>query len=172
MTLIEYQNDILIVDAGIQFATVGMHGVDYVIPDISYLSKKKKNIRGILITHGHLDHTGALKHILPELDFPVVYTSPLTLGLIKKSLNDKDSKQLKYKLVDPDMDILKLGAFTVEIFRVNHSIPESMGFAIHSPKGLLVTAGDYKIDHTPSIDKPADIGKISRIGQEGVKLFM
>lgn len=96
----------------------------------------------------------------------MVYTTPLALGLIRKSLDDKDNKLLKYKIVDPDMDIIKLGCFTVETFRVNHSIPESLGYSIYTPKGMIVHAGDYKIDHTPSIDKPADIGKISRIGQE------
>jgi len=87
-------------------------------------------------------------------------------------MDDKNNKQHKYKIIDPDIDIFKLGVFTVEIFRVNHSIPESMGFAIHSPKGLITTSGDYKIDYTPSIDRPADMGKISRIGQEGVRVFM
>ncbi|HMS90824.1 MAG TPA: ribonuclease J [Candidatus Absconditabacterales bacterium] len=172
MALIEYKNDIIIIDAGIEFASAEMHGVDYIIPDISYLVKHKKNIRGILITHGHLDHIGALKHVLGDLDFPMVYTTPLALGLIRKSLDDKDNKLLKYKIVDPDMDIIKLGCFTVEIFRVNHSIPESLGYSIYTPKGMIVHAGDYKIDHTPSIDKPADIGKISRIGQEGVRVFL
>lgn len=172
MTLIEYKNDILVVDAGLEFASVEMHGVDYIIPDISYLIKNKKNIRGILITHGHLDHIWALRHILKDIDFPTVYTTPLAIGLIRKSLDEKDNKQLKYKILDPDMDILKLGVFTVEIFRVNHSIPESLGFSIYTPKGLIVHAWDYKIDHTPSIDKPADIGKMSRIGQEGVRVFL
>lgn len=172
MTLVEYRNDIIIVDAGIEFASVEMHGVDYIIPDISYLVKNKKNIRGILITHGHLDHIWALKHILKDLDFPAVYTTPLALGLIRKSLDDKDNKLLKYKIVDPDMDIIKLWCFTVEIFRVNHSIPEALGYSIYTPKGMIVHAWDYKIDHTPSIDKPADIWKISRIGQEWVRVFL
>lgn len=170
--VLEYQNDIIMVDCGIQFAGPALHGVDYIIPDVNYLLNKKKNIRGILITHGHLDHIWALKHVLPVLGFPVLYVSPLALGLIKKSMDDKDIKLLKYKIIDPDIDIIKLGVFTVEVFRVNHSIPESMGFAIHTPKWIIATAGDYKIDHTPAIDKPADIGKISRIWQEGVRLFM
>ncbi len=172
MTLVEYKNDILIIDAWLEFASVEMHGVDYLIPDISYLVKNKKNIRWILITHGHLDHVWALRHILGQIDYPTVYTTPLALGIIRKSLDEKDNKNLKYKLVDPDMDILKLGWFTVETFRVNHSIPESLGYSIYTPKGLLVHAWDYKIDHTPSIDKPADIWKISRIGQEGVRVFL
>lgn len=172
MNVLEYKNDIIIIDAGMQFASAQMHGVDYTIPDVSYLVAKKKNIRGIFITHGHLDHIWALRHILPELDFPPLYTTPLPLGLIRKNLDDKSNKALKYKMVDPDMDIVKVGAFTIEFFRLNHSIPEAMGFAIHTPKGLVVVNGDYKIDHTPSIDRPADLGKIARIGQEGVKLFL
>ena len=172
MNVMEYEDDIIVIDAGMEFASDDMPGVDYIIPDVSYLVAKKKNIKGILITHGHLDHIGALKNILAPLDFPVIYTSPLTLGMIKKSLDDRDLKKLKFKLIDPDMDILKLGVFTVEFFRVNHSIPESMGFSIHTPKGLVVFSGDFKVDFTPSIDRPADLGKISRIWQEGVRLYL
>lgn len=172
MTVVEYKNDIIIVDAGLQFASFDMHGVDYIIPDISYLMSRKKNIRGMFITHGHLDHIGAIKNIIGELDYPVIHTTPLALGLIRKSLNDKDQKLLKYKLVDPDIDIIKAGCFTIEFFRVNHSIPESMGLAIHTPKGVVVHSGDFKIDFIPAIDRPADLGKISRMGQEGVKLYL
>lgn len=172
MNVLEYGNDILVVDAGMEFAGDDMPGVDYIVPDVSYLASKKKNIKGIIITHGHLDHIGGLRNILASLDYPTIYTSPLTIGMIKRTLDDKDLKKLKFKLVDPDIEILKLGVFTIEFFRVNHSIPESMGLSIHTPKGLVVFSGDFKIDFTPSIDKPADLGKISRIGQEGVKLYL
>lgn len=172
MTVIEYKDEIIIVDAWLQFASYDMHGVDYIIPDISYLLAKKKNIKGIFITHGHLDHIGAIKNIIGDLNYPIIHTTPLALGLIKKSLDDKDLKNLKYKLVDPEIDIVKLGSFIVEFFHVNHSIPEAMGLAIHTPKGMIVHSGDFKIDFIPAIDKPADLGKISRIGQEGVKLYL
>ena len=172
MTVIEYKDDIIIVDAWLEFASFDMHGVDYIIPDISYLIPKKKNIKGILITHGHLDHIGAIKHILSELDYPIVYTTPLALGLIKRSQNDQDQKKMKYKIIDPDIDIIKLWEFLIEPFRVNHSIPESMWYAIHTPKGNIVHSWDFKIDFVPAIDKPADLGKISRIGQEWVKLYL
>ena len=172
MTVIEYKDDIIIVDAGLEFASFDMHWVDYIIPDISYLAPKKKNIKWILITHGHLDHIGAIKHILWELDYPIVYTTPLALWLIKRSLNDQDQKKMKYKIIDPDIDIIKLWEFLVEPFRVNHSIPESMWYAIHTPKGNIVHSWDFKIDFVPAIDKPADLGKISRIWQEGVKLYL
>ncbi|MDR2415196.1 MAG: ribonuclease J [Candidatus Peribacteria bacterium] len=92
--------------------------------------------------------------------------------MIRKNLNDIDQKHFRYKLVDPDVDIIKVGSFLVEFFRVNHSIPESMGLAIHTPKGVIVHSGDFKIDFIPAIDRPADLGKISRIGQEGVKLYL
>jgi ribonuclease J len=108
MTVLEYENDILIIDAGMEFADDSMPGVDYIIPDISYLIAKKKNIRGLIITHGHLDHIGAVKNIISNLDYPTIYTSPLTIGMIKRNLEDKDQKQLKYKLVDPDIDVFKL----------------------------------------------------------------
>lgn len=172
MTVIEYKDDIIVVDAWLEFASFDMHGVDYIIPDISYLIQKKKNLKWILITHGHLDHIGAIKHILEELDYPIVYTTPLALGLIKRSLNDQDQKKMKYKIIDPDIDIIKLWEFLVEPFRVNHSIPESMWYAIHTPKGNIVHSWDFKIDFVPAIDKPADLGKISRIGQEWVKLYL
>ena len=172
MTVIEYKDDIIIVDVWLEFASFDMHGVDYIIPDISYLIPKKKNIKWILITHGHLDHIGAIKHILWELDYPIVYTTPLALWLIKRSLNDQDQKKMKYKIIDPDIDIIKLGEFLVEPFRVNHSIPESMWYAIHTPKWNIVHSWDFKIDFVPAIDKPADLGKISRIWQEWVKLYL
>ena len=172
MTVIEYKDDIIIVDAWLEFASFDMHGVDYIIPDISYLVPKKKNIKWILITHGHLDHIWAIKHILWELDYPIVYTTPLALGLIKRSLNDQDQKKMKYKIIDPDIDIIKLWEFLIEPFRVNHSIPESMWYAIHTPKWNIVHSWDFKIDFVPAIDKPADLGKISRIWQEWVKLYL
>ncbi len=172
MNVVEYGNDILVIDAGMEFADESMPGVDYIIPDVSYLAAKKKNIKGIVITHGHLDHIGALKNILEPLGYPTIYTAPLTIGMIKRSLDEKDAKNLKFKLVDPDIDVFKLGVFTLEFFRVNHSIPESMGLSLHTPKGLVVFSGDFKIDFTPAIDKPADLGKISRIGQEGVRLYL
>ena len=172
MTVVEYENDILIIDAGMEFADDSMPGVDYIIPDISYLIAKKKNIKGLIITHGHLDHIWAVKNIISNLDYPTIYTSPLTIGMIKRNLDDKDAKNLKYKLVDPDIDVFKLGIFTLEFFRVNHSIPEAMWVSVHTPKGLLVFSWDFKIDFTPAIDKPADLGKISRIWQEWVKMYL
>jgi len=114
-----------------------------------------------------LDHIGALRDMLPELGFPTIYTTPLTLGIIKKTFEDpKNAAKIKYKIVNPDIDIVKLGCFTVEFAKVNHNIPETMAMAIHTPKGLIFNSSDFKIDHTPAIDQPADLAKISRFGSE------
>lgn len=170
---IEYKNDLIIIDAGMEFAANEELGADYIIPDITYLKKNKHKIKGILITHGHLDHIGALRHMLAELDFPIMYTTPLTLWIIKKTFDDpKEAAKIKYKLVDPDADIVKLWCFTIEFVSVNHNIPETMALSIHTPKGLIFNSSDFKIDYTPAIDKPADLAKIGRIGLEGVKLYI
>ncbi len=170
---VEYKNDIIIVDAGMEFAATEELGADYIIPDIAYLKKNKSKIRGILITHGHLDHVGGLRDIIEELDYPMIYTTPLTLGIIKKTFDDhKKANLIKYKIIDPDMDLIKLGCFTVEFIRVNHNIPESLALSIQTPKGIIFNSWDFKIDHTPSIDRPTDLAKIARIGTEGVKLYI
>lgn len=105
----EYKDDIILVDAGLEFCAGEMMGADYIIPDISYIKKNRKKLRGIVITHGHLDHIGALRDILPALDFPMIYTTPLTLGIIKKSFEDqKLLPKIKCKIVDPDVDIITL----------------------------------------------------------------
>ncbi len=172
MMFIEYRSDIIIIDAGMLMPGYEMLGIDYIIPDVSYLKARKHKIRGLLITHGHLDHIWAIKHILPELDYPPIYTTPLAAGLIKKLMEwFVDPEKVTFNMVNPDVDILKLGVFTIEFFRVNHSIPEAMGMAIHTPKWLVVHTGDFKIDFTPAVDLPADLAKIARTGSEGVKLL-
>jgi len=139
-------------------------GADYIVPDIRYIKQNIKKLKGIVISHGHLDHIGGLRDILPELDFPMIYTTPLTLGIIKKLFDNKeDVVKIKAKIIDPDIDIIKLGCFTIEFVRVNHNIPETMAQAIHTPKGIIFNSSDFKIDHTPAIDKPADLAKIARI---------
>lgn len=170
---IEYENDMIIVDAGMEFATKDTLGADYIIPDVSYVKKNIKKLKGIVLSHGHLDHVWALRDLLPELWFPTIYTTPLTLGIVKKTFDDKKLiNKINYKLIDPDMDILKLGCFTIEFVHVNHNIPETMAMAIDTPKGMIFNSSDFKIDHTPAIGKPADLAKIARIGLEGVKLYI
>ena len=173
MTLVEYGDDMVIVDAGMLFPGGEQYGIDYLIPDISYVKKNIRKLKWVLITHGHLDHIWALKHVLPELNRPMVYGSPLAIWLIKKSLEEmKLTKYFKYRIVNPDTDLIKLWVFTTEFFRVNHNIPETMWLAMHSPKWLIVFTWDFKIDFTPAIDKPADIAKIARLWQEWVKVLL
>lgn len=170
---IEYENDMIIVDAGMEFAAEEELGADYIVPDISYIKKNKHKLRGIILSHGHLDHVGALRDMLPELDFPMIYTTPLTLGIVKKTFDDpKLAAKIKYKIVDPFTDLLQLGCFSIEFVLVNHNIPETLAQAIYTPKGVIFNTADFKIDHTPAIDKPADLAKIARIGTEGVKLLI
>ena len=170
---IESDDDLILVDAGMEFSASETLGADYIIPDISYIKKNMKKFRGVFLTHGHLDHIGALRDILPDLGFPMVYTTPLTLGLVKKSFDDpKLAQQVKYKIVDPDIDIVRAGNFLVEFVRVNHNIPETFALSITTPKGVIFTSADFKIDHTPAIDLPADLAKIARIGTEWVKLYI
>ena len=172
--LIEYENDMIIIDAGMEFAAdEDTLWVDYIIPDISYVKKNLHKLRWILLTHGHLDHIWALRDILPELEWPTIYTTPLTLWIVKKSFQNREQiKKIKYKIVDPDIDIIKLWVFTVEFVHVNHNIPETMSMAIHTPKWLIFNTADFKVDFSPAIDKPADLSKIARIGNEWVKLYI
>lgn len=171
--IIEYKDDMIIVDAGMEFSANETLGADYIVPDIRYVKQNVKKLRGIVLSHGHLDHIGGLRDMLPELNFPMIYTTPLTLGIVKKLFDNKeDVAKIKAKIVDPDIDVLKLGCFTIEFVRVNHNIPETMAMAIQTPKWLIFNSSDFKIDHTPAIDKPADLAKIARIGLEGVKLYI
>jgi len=172
--LIEYENDMIIIDAGMEFAAADdVLWADYIIPDISYVKENLHKLRGILLTHGHLDHIWALRDILPELNWPTIYTTPLTLGIVKKSFQSREQmNKIKYKIVNPEIDIIKLGVFTIEFVHVNHNIPETMAMAIHTPKGLIFNTADFKVDFTPAIDKPADLSKVARIGNEWVKLYI
>jgi ribonuclease J len=173
MMVVEYENDIILIDMGIQFPEENMPGIDYIIPDISYLEDKKDNIRGVIITHGHLDHIGAVSHLIPRLGYPTIYTAKLTAGLIKKRHEEyKQLRPLNIQLVDPDVDKVKLGCFNVEFFRVNHSIPDSFGIVLGTPVGAVVHTGDFKIDLSPINDKPADLGKIASFGERGILALM
>ena len=168
MTIFEFGSDIVIVDMGLAFPDESMLGVDYVIPDITYLEGKKPNIRGVLITHGHLDHIGAIPYLLPRLGYPTIYATALTRGFVENRLEEFGLKEkAKIVTVSPE-DILRLGSFRVELFRVNHNIPDSVGLALHTPAGLVMHTGDFKFDFTPVGEKPADFAKISRLGGEGV----
>lgn len=168
MTLFEYERDIIIVDMGFQFPDEDMLGIDYVIPDVTYLMDKLPRIRGILITHGHLDHIGGIPYIIPKLGFPPLYASKLTIGLIKKRLEEFGlEKKVQLIEIDPAKPI-HLGGFHLDWFRVNHSIPDGIGIIIKTPAGTLVHTGDFKFDYTPVFQAPADYAKIAQLGSQNV----
>ncbi len=168
MTIFEYGDDIIIVDMGLMFPEEDMMGIDYIIPNIDYLKKNQKKIRGVIITHGHFDHIGAIPHIMPEIGNPPIYTAELTRAMILKRQEDyKQHAPLNVKTVRK-IDRLVLGEFRIEFFHVNHSIPDAIGLAIHTPCGTAIHTGDFKFDHSPANDAPADIAKIARLGSEGV----
>lgn len=168
MMVFEYGTDIVIIDMGFQFPEEDMLGVDYVIPDISYLEDKLDRIRGILITHGHLDHIGAIPYLLPKLNFPPIFGTPLTMGLVMKRLEEFGlERKAKLHHVNP-ANPLHLGQFGVEFFRVNHSIPDGVGIILRTPAGTIVHTGDFKFDNTPVHQHPADYAKIASLGSQNV----
>ncbi len=173
MSVLEYGNDIIIIDMGLQFPEEDMPGIDYIIPDITYLKKKAKNIRGVIITHGHYDHIGAISHLCPQLGNPPIYTAKLTAGLIKKRHEEYSKKNpLDITIVDPEKSKVNLGKFSVEFFRVNHNIPDSFGVAVDTPMGVIAHTGDFKIDLSPIGDKPINLNRIAQIGGRGVLALM
>ena len=172
-TVFECGADIVIIDMGLMFPEEGMPGIDYIIPDISSLKGKEQNIRGILITHGHIDHVGGLPHILPKLGWPTLYTTPLSAGIIKKRQEEyRNEKSLKMQMVKSG-EKLKLGRhFIFEPFHVHHNISDAFGCAVHTPYGTIIYTGDFKFDFTPVMDEPADLPYIAQFGAKGVLAMM
>jgi len=171
MMVMEYENDIIVIDAGFMFPQEEMLGIDLVIPDISYLLENKEKIRGIIITHGHDDHTGALPYVLPQFNVPV-YSTKLTQGLISVKLKEgKALSKANLKTIHPGGHFA-LGKFKIEFFPVCHSIPDAVGLIIHTPVGTIVHSGDFKIDYTPVSGKPTDLSRLAQLGAQGVLLLL
>jgi ribonuclease J len=170
MIALEYENDIIVVDAGLMFPEEDMLGIDLVIPDISYLLENKQRIRGIVITHGHEDHIGALPYLLPQLDVPV-YSTRLTQGLIQIKLKGKKLKEADLRVVATGEEFT-LGKFKIELFPVCHSIPDAVGLIIHTPVGVVIHSGDFKLDYTPVSGKPTDLSRLAQLGAQGVLLLL
>ena len=168
MTVFEFGGDIIVVDCGMGFPDEDMYGVDMVLPDISYLKANASRVRGIIITHGHEDHIGAVPYVLKELDVPI-YTMPLTAALIELKLEEHDllyNTQIFTKKVGSSF---RLGAFTIEFINVNHSIPDAVALAIGTPIGTVIHTGDFKVDYTPlSGDAVTDLSTIAEYGRKGV----
>lgn len=171
MMAFEYKDNIMIVDCGLSFPEDEMLGIDMVIPDITYLIKNKDKVRGIVLTHGHEDHIGALPYVLKKLNVPV-YGTKLTLGLVNNKLKEhKLSSSVHTEVVKPG-DVIKLGDFKVEFIRTSHSIADAVCLAIHTPIGTIVHTGDFKIDFTPIDGDPIDFHRLAELGKKGVLLLL
>ena len=171
MTAYEFKDEILVVDAGIMFPRNDMLGIDYIIPDYEYLRKKADKVVGIVITHGHEDHIGAIHHVLDEIPVPV-YATPLTRGLIEVKLarNNVAAKAMLNTVQAGDS--VQIGAFKVEFFHICHSIPDSVGLGITTPAGFIVHMSDFKFDHTPVDGWPTDYAKLAEFSKRGVDLLL
>lgn len=171
MTVIEYKDDIIVIDCGLMFPEEEMLGVDIVIPDISYLQKNSEKVRAIVLTHGHEDHIGALPYVLKQINVPV-YGTRLTLGLVEYKLKEHgmlgnvDLRCVKAK------DVIKIGCMSVEFIKISHSIADSVALAIHTPVGTVVHTGDFKIDYTPIDGVVTDLARFAELGKEGVLLLL
>ena len=168
LMVLEYERDIVIIDVGVMFPENEMLGVDLVIPDVSYLLDKVDRIRGIIITHGHEDHTGSLPYVLPQLNFPPVWATTLTAGLISVKLKEhRQTDKVKINIITPG-EAVTFGRLRAEFFRVCHSIPDGVGVALHTPVGLIVHTGDFKFDYTPVDRRQTDFAKLAELGSKGV----
>lgn len=171
LAAVVHGNDIILIDCGLAFPEEDMPGIDIVLPDISYLLDNKDRIRGIFLTHGHEDHIGALPYVLRQLNVPI-YGARLTMGMIELKLQEHQiSLHPKSRAIEPG-DVVRVGSFSVEFYRVNHSIPDAMGLIIRNPVGTIVHTGDFKFDHTPVDGHVAHFHKLAQVGQEGVLLLL
>ncbi len=171
MTAIEYDNDIVIIDCGLGFPEDDMPGIDLVIPDFSYLEANKERIRAVLLTHGHEDHIGAIPYLLRTLN-PPIYGTPLTLGIIRYKLEEHTLPKKPNLRTVKAGDKIKLGAIVAEFIHVNHSIADACAIALHTPLGILLHTGDFKLDTSPIDSEMMDIVRLGELGREGVLMLM
>ena len=167
MTAFEYGNDIIVVDCGMGFPDEDMYGVDVVLPDITYLRNNAARLRGLILTHGHEDHIGAVPYVLKELDVPI-YTTPLTAALVELKLEEHDLLYNTQIFTKKAGSVFRLGNFTVEFIHVNHSIPDAVALAITTPVGTVIHTGDFKIDVTPISGGMMDLVRLGELGNQGV----
>ena len=166
LTVVEYRDDIIIIDCGMTFPEDEMLGIDVVIPDVTYLENNKHKIRGLVLTHGHEDHIGAIPYVLRKLDLDI-YGTGLTIGLLENKLKEHRLSKDKLHVVNAG-DVVKLGKMEVEWINVNHSIPDACALAIKTPLGYVYHSGDFKVDFTPISGKPINLTRIAEIGEKGV----
>ena len=171
ITAIEYEDEIIVIDCGISFPDEDMYGIDLVIPDIKYLLDNKDKVKGLFLTHGHEDHIGAIPYILKQINMPV-YGTKLTIGLVESKLKEHDMLSKSNLIPISPGESIKLNKLIIEFIRVTHSIAESCALAIHTPIGIILHTGDFKIDYTPIDGKVMDLNRIAQLGQEGILLLM
>jgi len=171
MMAVEYGAHILVIDAGLMFPENDMLGIDYIIPDFQYLLDKRERIAGIIVTHGHEDHTGAIHHLLEQINAPI-YATPLTRGLVEVKLSRGGLLNRASLNTVQAGESVKIGPFQIEFFHVCHSIPDGVGLGITTPAGLIVHSGDFKFDHTPVDNWPTDYAKLGELGGRGVLALM
>lgn len=171
MMLFEYGDDMIAIDAGLMFPKEDMLGVDLVIPNTAYIEQNSHKLKAIFITHGHEDHTGALPYILKKVQAPI-YCAPLTAGLITVKLKENRLLDQSEIIIIQPGETVQIGPFDVEPFQVAHSIPDALGFAVHTPIGTIVHTGDFKLDHTPVMGQQTDLARLAELGGEGVLLLL
>lgn len=168
---VEYKGDIVIIDIGLMFPTENMYGIDYIIPDISPLAGKEKNVKGVIVTHAHYDHFGGVPHILPKLGNPPIFGSEFTMKLVEKRQAEfPQYAKPKVNIVKPK-EKFRLGKFEIETFHVNHSVPNAFGVLVRTPAGSIAFTGDFKFDSNPVNDLPADEEHLKRLGEQGVTVL-
>lgn len=171
LTVIEYKDDIIVIDCGLKFPDEDMFGIDIVIPDVTYLLKNRERVKGIFLTHGHEDHIGALPYVLKQINVPV-YGTKLTLGIVETKLKEHGLLSVTELIRVNPKDIIKLQSISVEFIKTNHSIADSVAIAIHTPLGAVLHTGDFKIDYTPIDGDIADLGRFAELGRKGVLAMM
>ena len=171
LTAIEYKNDIVVIDCGLKFPDEDMFGIDLVIPDITYLIKNKEKVSGIFLTHGHEDHIGALPYVLKQLNVPV-YGTKLTLGIVETKLKEHGLLSSTELIRVKPRDVIRLNSVSVEFIKTNHSIADSVAIAVHTPLGVVLHTGDFKVDYTPIDGEPMDFARFAELGKKGVLLMM
>ena len=166
--IVEYNEDIFLIDYGVTFPAGETYGVDYLLPPIEWLKANKHRIKAIIVTHAHLDHIGGIPFVIDELGYPPVYGSPFSVEFLKEKLAEvKKDKQAKLFVTNKD-DVLRFGAVSVSFFHVTHSIPQAYGVCVETPEGRVVYTGDYKLDEHPINQIPTEMGKIEALGKKGV----
>ena len=171
LTAIEYKNDIVVIDCGLKFPDEDMFGIDLVIPDITYLIKNKEKVSGIFLTHGHEDHIGALPYVLKQLNVPV-YGTKLTLGIVETKLKEHGLLSSTDLIRVKPRDVIRLNSVSVEFIKTNHSIADSVAIAVHTPLGVVLHTGDFKIDYTPIDGELMDFARFAELGKKGVLVMM